>query len=718
MVTPFHSSLVGSSALFEHFIFNKLSKEDKVIRYGINSELAKSIDIELIQNFIPIRNKKGQPCKINKIAARGTKTSYSAIVNKFPGAWVKEPDAKIINNGSIVIDLDASLPPYEKIYIRRNNIIQHICIGDYIFHENDETLTWDKNNKTCWKKVLGKTEHDWNDIIVKIITETGKEVVVTGNHSVFGIMKHWYHCDTPQLIDANELEVGDYVVGYKQFETDGILQSYNPELLGFWLSDGWSSNGTSFYIAKQDKELLEIFSPYIDNIRIKRHQSLKYKEEWVGTIVEPIKSEIKPFYNSSKSKNFNHILNYTLNNRKRIWDGMFFADGYFHGLGKVNNPTPRLCKYRKEEKDECFNIAHTIGWFPHNVKDGINNRVTRIDKSLRYGPHQVCPQIYRSHIGYGTILHKNNMGANCRHGLNKIGPLLPYVYNSYSDFIGLEKINNIVKENYIGKVYDISVEETERFFAGSGIGVHNTALYPSMILQSNISFDSYEGRVIPPVCYTTLKLLEKHLGKSPLPMNQLATTLSQMVVNYVNKEDEASKEELSTNIYYTLMYLFNNLEKLNIPYDRLIKPTTSIESVAFKTLLVPLLDIMNNIHPQAQKFNQYAYDHVYMDYDKLKQVYPEIYILHNPNESDSYIELYTLDAARNYIKTKIITFAGTLFVKHDEKLGLFAEFLQRMKNMRNSYKRKLKDYAIGSIEHSYNDSRQKTVKIVMNTTLI
>ncbi len=113
-------------------------------------------------------------------------------------------------------------------------------------------------------------------------------------------MKHWYHCDTPQLIDANELEVGDYVVGYKQFETDGILQSYNPELLGFWLSDGWSSNGTSFYIAKQDKELLEIFSPYIDNIRIKRHQSLKYKEEWVGTIVEPIKSEIKPFYNSSK----------------------------------------------------------------------------------------------------------------------------------------------------------------------------------------------------------------------------------------------------------------------------------------------------------------------------------------------------------------------------------------------------------------------------------
>ena len=40
------------------------------------------------------------------------------------------------------------------------------------------------------------------------------------------------------------------------------------------------------------------------------------------------------------------------------------------------------------------------------------------------------------------------------------------------------KVKSIKKKGK-KEVYDLSVEETERFFAGTGVGVHNTALYPS-----------------------------------------------------------------------------------------------------------------------------------------------------------------------------------------------------------------------------------------------
>lgn len=350
MATPFHSSMVGSSALFEHFIFYNLTKDNKVIRYGINSELSRSIEAEELQSFPPIRNKKGATLKINKIPARGSKTSYSSIINKFPGAWVKDPDSKIINDGSIIIDLDA------------------------------------------------------------------------------------------------------------------------------------------------------------------------------------------------------------------------------------------------------------------------------------------------------------------------------------------------------------------------------TALYPSMILQSNISFDSYQARIIPPACYKTLSILETHLGRGSFPLAQLSTALATMIFSYVDREQESSKEELSTNIYYILLYLFNRLELTKIKYDNLLQPTNTKESIALKTILVPILDIMNTIHPDSEKYNNFAYDKVFLPYPDLKIKYPHIYILHHPNEANSYIKKYPLDEGISFIQTKAMSFAGTLFSKHDEKMGLFADFLQRMKNMRNTYKNKAKEYSPGSIEHNYNDARQKTVKIVMNTT--
>ena len=145
--------------------------------------------------------------------------------------------------------MDASLPPWEKIFIKRQGNIYWGQIGGYQFLEGDETLTWDQNHETCWKLVLGKTEHDWDGELVKIKTETGKQTSVTSNHSIFGDNKKTKTNQVNQ-INAGNLQKGDYVIGFKKFETDGQKKLSHPETIGFWLSDHSKNN--------QDKTLAHL----------------------------------------------------------------------------------------------------------------------------------------------------------------------------------------------------------------------------------------------------------------------------------------------------------------------------------------------------------------------------------------------------------------------------------------------------------------------------
>lgn len=247
------------------------------------------------------------------------------------------------------------------------------------------------------------------------------------------------------------------------------------------------------------------------------------------------------------------------------------------------------------------------------------------------------------------------------------------------------------------------------------IDLDATALYPSMILQGNISFDSYCGRVIPPWCYPTIRLLETCLGKSAYP-NELAYNINLMASKYVDKEDIGSKNEMMTNVYYIIMYLFDVLAKSGLPANQIFYPKSTQESLLLRNTLVPLLDVITTIHPHAKKYNQFAYDYILMDYNSFIALYPEIYILHYPNESNAHLIKYKIQDAIPIIQKHGITLAGTFFNKHDEKLGMFAEFLQRMQNLRNEYRGLLKLNEKDSDDWIFNNNRQKSVKVVMNTT--
>ena len=720
MKTPFHSSIIGSSALYDAFVFSRLDFMGYKIRSNITTEGNLSFSKEWLQQFGTIKgtakSKEIQACAISS-------KDFVKITKKFPGAYVKQPHPEIIDDDSMVIDLDASLPPWENILIKRGQKIYYGPIGYYVFEEGDLTLTWDINNEVCWKQVLGKTEHDWHGELIDITTETGRRACVTSNHSIFGV-KHKTKVRQVSQIDAGSLNLNDYVYCYKKFDPESSASLQYPKTVGFWLSDGWSSNRKNFYIAKQDRNELDKHSPAIQNVRIKRQASVKYKEEYVGTCING--SELYPFTTDTKLKNFIEILNYKLEDRIEIWDGMLDADGHIKMNDDCLTPTQLLCKYRKPEADACFIVAHTIGWKPKQGPTGISNSVFKAnDNRVTYGTEQVCPEVFKSVHGACSKLQQHNMAGNCRHSLHKIEKILPHVKEIYTNTMGLEKIKKIERQQYNGKVYDICVKDTERFFAGTGIGAHNTSMYPSNILQGNISFDCYVARILPPQCNSTLKLLFGCLGKGTFPSNLMAN-VQKMVTDYVVEKQISPKIENVQKFYYVTLGLFQKLANSQKTLDQICNPKSSEDSILLKTVLIPLLDIIFTIHPTSQSYNDFVYDFLYLvdtndpnwqdNRALMKQKYPDgVWIIYNPNESDVSLKHITIDEAYSYIEQHCLALSGCIFTKHEHKTGLFVDMLNEFAAMRKHHKKLRDTYEEGSIDYKFENNNQNVFKRVMNT---
>lgn len=251
------------------------------------------------------------------------------------------------------------------------------------------------------------------------------------------------------------------------------------------------------------------------------------------------------------------------------------------------------------------------------------------------------------------------------------------------------------------------------------IDLDASRLYPSMILQYNISFDSYIGRIIPPTCNIPLQMMEQIVGKTTYP-DQLAKQLNERSLQYVDSGKITKKKETSQSLYYIMMHLFDTIANSGTDMYRIYNPTNNQEAITLKTCLIPLLDVLNLTHPDNPGYNQLGFDYVMMEEEAFANKYPYMYIIHNPNESNMYIKKYSAQEAIQLIKQNIITIAGTLFTKHATHIGLFGGFLQQMYNMRKQYKRARvsaeNEFGRSSSQWSLAENRQKSIKVVMNTT--
>jgi DNA polymerase elongation subunit (family B) len=247
------------------------------------------------------------------------------------------------------------------------------------------------------------------------------------------------------------------------------------------------------------------------------------------------------------------------------------------------------------------------------------------------------------------------------------------------------------------------------------IDLDAASLYPSMILQANISFDSYHGRIIPVCTYKTIDLLSQCLGKQPIPQ-QLFTNLEKLVWNYVDKKVKNQKTQTANTMYYMLVRLFDLLSQSGLTLEQIFQPSNTHESIVLRTTFIPLMDLINMIHPLNPGYSQFTYDYLFVNPETFKSKYQGVYIIHNAGETDTNIVGYTIEQAVPVIQKYIITLAGTIFQKHEEHMGLFTNFLNRMGNLRKMYKGMRQESEGGSYEYTLNDNRQASVKVIMNTT--
>ena len=501
MKCPLTQSIRGTSALFSSMFAYEIQKLNQYFRYGIHKEVEHDIDqVEISQIEQPKTKtiKKWTVKSINNQIIR-------KILSKYPGAYVAQGYNKIItlkDDESIVVDSDASLPPWEKIFIKRNNKIYWGDIKNYNFIPGDLTLTWDENNNTCWKNAKGKTEHFWDGELITIITETGKKGTVTSNHSIFGAQQG-IKSNESYLIDAGKLKLEDYVIGFKQFDLENL------------------------------------------------------------------------------------------------------------------------------------------------------------------------------------------------------------------ETVGLEKIVKITRQKYKGLVYDISVDETERFFAGTGIGVHNTALYPNTMKMYNISFDALFGYIINSKSYNFLKYLNTILGKKQKINPTIKNDIFSKIDVKINNLAPQNKNNHKQYYFYTFYHLLNILNNANVPLNTIMNPKNIHHYILLKSYLMPLLHLFSEIvtldeyHPDMYK---YIVNNEELDYD--------LFIIQNINQTNINIIKLPGKQLATYLKeTEVnINLSGALFYTHEKYTGLLNKFITNKLEFRKKYKTKRDMFVVGSDDYIFYDNRQKSAKVNANSS--
>jgi DNA polymerase elongation subunit (family B) len=249
---------------------------------------------------------------------------------------------------------------------------------------------------------------------------------------------------------------------------------------------------------------------------------------------------------------------------------------------------------------------------------------------------------------------------------------------------------------------------------GITIDMDATALYPSMMLQYNISFDSIFGRILDPVCYQFLSLLDKHIGTGvPFPPG-MTNKFLEYAKNYVDKLAPQNKGEYVQNTYFILGHLLNVLQRKNIPIRKLMNPEIREHYILLKLYLLPLIDLLTEVHDNSEEYNTFCHDYLLNGKSKVHHVFT----IENINEPTIKINRVLVSEFDDYLKTNNISMnlAGTLLYTHEHKLGIFTGFLKEILGLRKEYKDKRDTFEEGSEKYKYYDMRQLSAKVVANSS--
>jgi DNA polymerase elongation subunit (family B) len=244
------------------------------------------------------------------------------------------------------------------------------------------------------------------------------------------------------------------------------------------------------------------------------------------------------------------------------------------------------------------------------------------------------------------------------------------------------------------------------------------SMYPSMIAQHNISFDTLLGYIIDPYHNKFIDVLSTIIDETneDIKLNkkiELFQTINTMIESFIEKDDGQNKLDTGRNLYYIITHLLNRLVHSCIPLNTIFSPKGDVHYELLKFYFLDVIEILNRIHPNKDIYNLFIYRYLF-DEEKLKNI-KNIYIVENIFDSNTRIVTLNIEEAVKYISNYTITINGCLYSKHSDKLGIMFEFLEEFGMKRKEF-RKLRDqYSESSTEYKYYDNRQNAIKIVLNS---
>ncbi len=248
------------------------------------------------------------------------------------------------------------------------------------------------------------------------------------------------------------------------------------------------------------------------------------------------------------------------------------------------------------------------------------------------------------------------------------------------------------------------------------IDLDASSLYPSMIAQLNISFDTFFGKIIDPITYNFLAHLEPPLkAKIGIPQ-QIYSNIYEFVVKFVDRLKPQNKGEYVQNYYLILAYLLKKISDSKRTIQQLFNQDTVEDYLILKRYLLPAIDLFDDIHPKSKEYNSFCNE--YLINNSLPTDIKQLFIIENILQPSLRVKQILTKDFEEYLRSNnlMLSLSGCLFVKHEVKKGLFIEFLKNLKELRNSYEAEMKKYSKDSVEYSFYNMRQKAVKVTMNTT--
>ena len=242
-----------------------------------------------------------------------------------------------------------------------------------------------------------------------------------------------------------------------------------------------------------------------------------------------------------------------------------------------------------------------------------------------------------------------------------------------------------------------------------------SSLYPSMIAQLNISFDTFFGKIIDPLTYKFLAAIDKALiAKMPIPQS-VYLSLYEMSVKYVDKLKPQNKGEYVQNYYLIMAYLLKKIEEHKKSLSQLFNQQEIEDYMIIRRYFLPMIDLFDDVHPSSKEYNSFCNE--YLINDSLPTDPDFLYIIEDILKPNIKIIKIPVKSFESYLKTNnlILSLSGCLFVKHETKKGLFIDFLKNLKDLRNNYEKERDQFKKGTDEYSFFEMRQKAIKVTMNT---